>query len=111
MQKVAWPMVIVQSERLMPPNAKNELRAMPVMIPGRAIGRTRRNETTSRPKNRKRWTPKAAADPSTSATPVASAPAFNDSTSAARTSGSWNATENHLREKLEIGQLWMFDRL
>ena len=30
---------------------KNEFSAIPVMIPGRAIGRMSRNETGSRPKN------------------------------------------------------------
>ena len=31
---------------------KNEFRAMPVMIPGSAIGSTNRNETALRPKKR-----------------------------------------------------------
>ena len=55
MQKVAWPITIVQSEK---PHAaereKNEFSAIPVMIPGSASGSTSRNEIASRPKNRKR---------------------------------------------------------
>ena len=42
---------IVVNENCRPPNAKNEFSAMPVMIPGSAIGRMNRNETIVRPKN------------------------------------------------------------
>ena len=56
MQNVAWPMAMVMVPNLMPPmsgaSRKAELRAMPVAMPGRAMGITTRNETTSRPKNR-----------------------------------------------------------
>ena len=72
MQKVAWPMTIVSSERLIPANWNAEFSAMPVMIPGSASGRTSSSETASRPKKRKRCTPKAAAEPSSSAIAVAS---------------------------------------
>ena len=61
MQKVAWPITIVQSENGTPAEGvKNEFSAMPVMIPGSASGRTSRNEIASRPKKRKRWTANAA---------------------------------------------------
>ena len=71
---------------------------MPVTMPGSAIGSTSRNETASRPKNRKRWTPNAAADPSTSAIDVASAPACSESQSACCMSPLWIAGENHGRQ-------------
>src|SRR5439155_18896753 len=111
MQNVACPIAIVHSDKLTPPNAKNELSAIPVMIPGRAIGRTRMNETVSLPKNRNRWTAKAAAEPSTRATAVAMTPVFSDSTTALLTSGSWRATGNHFSDRLGIGQLWMLEGL
>ena len=90
---------------------KNEFSAMPVMIPGSAIGSTSRNETDSRPKKRKRWTPNAAIEPSTSAIPVASAPAFSESQSACCRASSWIAGENHFVVSPAIGQLCTFDAL
>ena len=68
---------------------------MPVMIPGSAIGSTSTNEIASRPKNRKRCTPKAAAVPSTSAIVVASAAALSDSFSASAHVPLCSAGENH----------------
>src|SRR5437870_11760274 len=109
MQNVAWPMTIVHSESLTPVNAKNEFSAMPVMRPGRAIGSTSRNDTTSRPKKRNPCTANAAAEPRMRAAPVARSPAFNDSSNDDRTSESCHAPLNHLSERWEIGQLWMFD--
>ena len=50
---------------------KVELSAIPVTMPGSAMGRMTRNETASRPKNRNRATPRAARLPSTSAIDVA----------------------------------------
>ena len=90
---------------------KNEFRDMPVMIPGRAIGRTSRNETDSRPKNLKRAIANAAAEPSTSAVPVASRPARTESQIASRTSWECQATRNHFVVKPGIGQLCTFDLL
>src|SRR3954451_1985408 len=90
---------------------KNELRAMPVMIPGSAIGSTTRNDTASRPKKRKRLTPNAAAEPSTTATVVATSAARTDSHSASRMPWSSNVFENHLVDRPEIGQPWTFDGL
>ena len=50
-QNVAWPTMIVSSPKSMP-NVTNEVRsAMPVTTPGRAIGRTSRNEIVCWPKN------------------------------------------------------------
>ena len=81
------------------------------MMPGSAIGRTKRNEIESRPKNFARARPKEASEPSTSATTVASRPARSESQSASRTSWSFQASENHFVVKPGIGQLWMFDEL
>ena len=50
-QNVAWPTMIVSSPKSTP-NVTNDVRsAMPVTTPGRAIGRTRKNEIVWRPKN------------------------------------------------------------
>ena len=73
MQNVAWPTTIVHIEK--PPKTKfafemNEFSAIPVMIPGSAIGRTTRNEITFRPKKSNRCTANDAAVPSRSATAV-----------------------------------------
>src|SRR5205823_13857356 len=72
-----------------------EFNASPVTIPGNAIGSTSRNETVSRPKNRKRCTANADSDPRTSAMAVAPTPALIDSHRDDRTSLLWNATANH----------------
>src|SRR5258707_12506981 len=104
MQNVACPITIVQYERFTFQNVKNEFSAMPVMIPGSAIGRTSRNDTASRPKKRKRCTANAAADPSRSDRPVATSAARSESSSALRMSVSCQVRENHFVEKPEIGQ-------
>ena len=84
---------------------------MPVTIPGSAIGRTSRNEIDSRPKKRNRCTPKDAAEPSTSATAVASTAAFSESQSACCMSPLWIAGPNHFVVRPAIGQLCTFDEL
>src|SRR2546421_9925836 len=106
MQNVAWPITIVQYERLMVQNWKNEFSAMPVMIPGSAIGSRSSSETASRPKKRKRWIAAAAAVPSTSAIAVAAAPTLSDSQSELRASGACQASWNQWSVKPEIGQVW-----
>src|SRR5690242_740264 len=111
MQKVACPITIVQSERLMWLKVKKAFSAMPVMIPGSAIGRTSRNETDSRPKNRKRAIANAAAEPSTIAVPVASSAHRTESQIAFLTSCECQATLNQCVVKPGIGQLWIFERL
>ena len=85
---------------------------MPVMIPGRASGRTSSRHTTSRPKNGMRCTAKAAQDPRTSAMAVAARPALQRQRPAqpGRLS-SCQATENQCVVRPWIGQLWMFERL
>src|SRR5438093_7968946 len=114
MQNVEWPITIVQSDGERWKTglfAKNEFSATPVMTPGSAIGRTRRNVIASRPKKRNRLTAAAAVVPSTSATSVAKAAAFSDRTSASRASVLCHAVPNHFVLKPAIGQLWMFDAL
>ena len=81
MQKVACPTMIVKSPRSTP-NGSGRLRkvafsAIPVTIPGSAIGRMTRNEIASRPKKRCRATAIAASEPSTSAIAVAPSAAFS----------------------------------
>ena len=52
MQKVAWPITIVSSPKDSALKLMNEFSAIPVMIPGSAIGSTSTSETASRPKKR-----------------------------------------------------------
>ena len=60
------------------------LRATPVTIPGRAIGRITRKEIVSRPKKRWRATASEARVPSTIAIAVAARPALSEVSSASR---------------------------
>ena len=71
MQNVAWPMTIASIPSGRPVVANVVLRAIPVTMPGSAIGKITTNETTSRPKNRCRATASAASDPSRRAISVA----------------------------------------
>src|SRR5689334_20352901 len=111
MQKVACPMTIVSSDKLTPLKLKNELSAIPVMIPGSASGRMRTNDTTSRPKNRKRCTANAAIEPSTIAITLEIRPARTDSHSDWRIASLLNVCENHLVERPCNGQLCTLDGL
>src|SRR4051794_28293424 len=111
MQNVACPITIVQYERSTDQNWKNEFRAMPVMIPGSAIGSTSSSEIDWLPKKRKRCRPNAANEPSSSAIVVATRPAFSDSANACRISSLCQVLENHLVEKPSIGQPCTFDEL
>src|SRR5216684_513413 len=111
MQKVAWPTMIVQSERVTPPKLKNAFSEMPVMIPGRARGNTNRRLTASRPKKDARLIANAAHEPRTSAMAVAARPAWTESSSAVRTFGSFHVSPNHFVVRPGIGQLSMFDVL
>src|SRR3954452_9914003 len=84
---------------------------MPVTTPGRAIGSTNRNEIVSRPKNLKRCSANASADPSSMAKAVAPSAALIESFSASRTSELSQASPNHFVESPGSGQSWMFDEL
>src|SRR4030088_2433197 len=111
MQKVAWPITIVSSENVRLLKLMNEFSAIPVMIPGSAIGSTSTSDTASRPKKRKRSTANAAIVPSTIAIAVASSPARTDSHSAWRTSVLFQVEENQRVDRPGSGQLWMFEEL
>ncbi len=84
---------------------------MPVMIPGRAIGSTSKNDTDSRPKKRNRSIANAAIEPSTSAIAVVAAPTFSERKNDERASGLCQATRNQCSVQPGIGQLWMFELL
>src|SRR5919197_5178158 len=99
MQNVACPTTIVHSDRFAAQKVKNEFSAIPVMIPGSAIGSTSTNETASRPKKRNRWTANAAAVPSPTAIAVATSAALTERTNASRASWLFQADENHRVEK------------
>ena len=94
MQKVACPVTIVQKPGWMPPSLNADSRAMPVMIPGSAIGSTNSSVTASRPRNRLRASAKAASVPSTSAMAVATVATASESLSAAQMSSRAKATAN-----------------
>ena len=51
MQKVVWPMMIVQIDSSTWANVNDERSEMPVMMPGSASGRISRKLIASRPKN------------------------------------------------------------
>src|SRR5579864_2279540 len=99
-------MMIVHIDKPRPAYTKNEFSAMPVMIPGSASGRIRRNDTDSRPKKRKRAIATAAIEPSTHANAVVIAPTFSDRTSAERASWLCQVTRNQWNVQPGMGQLW-----
>src|SRR5665213_3421432 len=111
MQNVACPITIVVSEKFTPVKVMNELSAIPVMIPGRASGRTKIKEIASRPKNLKRCTTNAAIDPRAMAMAVENRPARTDSHSAWRISSLCHVDENHLVDRPAIGQLCTLEEL
>src|SRR5438874_2653769 len=83
-----------------------EFRASPVMIPGRAMGKTSMKDNASRPKNLNRWTAKEARDPSTRAMAVAPIAALTEVRKAARISLFRQATPNHRVVRLAGGHFW-----
>src|SRR6185437_3627875 len=105
MQKVACPMMIVRSEKFVPPQVKKELSAMPVMMAGSAIGSTSTSDTAPRPKKRKRYTANATIEPSSSAMQVAISAARIESQNASLMSWLWNVEANHLVDSPSSGQL------
>src|SRR6476659_1512140 len=106
MQKVAWPTITVKRLRLVPRTwVKVLLRATPVTIPGRAIGRITRNETVSRPKKRWRPTAIAARVPRTIAIAVAATPALIEVSRASRADSLSNAFVNHSKVQPGGGHL------
>ena len=83
------------------------LSAMPVTMPGRAIGSSSTNDTVSRPKKRNRWTANAASEPSRIAMSVAPAAACSESRSASRMSGFVTASAYQWVVQSVIGQVWL----
>src|SRR3954454_10275660 len=96
MQNVACPITIVSNPNGRPISRNALLRAMPVTMPGSAIGRRTRSEIVLRPKNRYRDTANAAIVPSSSAMAVAPSPAFTLVVSAARAPEECHALVHHV---------------
>ncbi len=92
-------MTMVTTLNGIPSRPRAERSAMPVTIPGSAIGSRKRKEIASRPKNRVRCTARAASVPIRSARAVAAAAIRIDSPSAAQMSGRFQATWNQPRVK------------
>ena len=69
--------------------------AMPVMIPGSAIGRMMSSEIASRPKKRVRASAPATSEPRTTAIAVAHVAALSERRIACQTSSRSHATANH----------------
>ena len=88
-------MTIVHNEKGTSPRLSAERMAMPVMIPGRARGRTRNTEMPSRPKKWNRPTAAAAIEPKTMATSVATSATSTERRIAAHRSGVSRAWLNH----------------
>ena len=78
---------------------------MPVMMPGRAIGRISISEMLSLPKKLRRYSAAEASVPSTKAIRVARQATCNDSLIASSTSGRAKATANHFSVKPLGGKL------
>lgn len=99
MQNVACPTITVNRPSWIPSGdstvRKALLSAMPVTMPGSAIGRMTSSDTVSRPKNRYRCTANAAIVPSTHATAVAPRPALTEVHSADRTPPFCQARDHH----------------
>src|SRR5271170_1304357 len=93
MQNVVCPTMIVQIDNVMPVHWNAEFSTTPVMTPGRASGKIKSSDIESRPKNLALCTPKAANDPSSRASAVATTAALMERTNAERTCGSFHATE------------------
>src|SRR3990170_3329129 len=81
-------------------------RAIPLTTPGRAIGRTRKNEIVWRPKKLNRCTATAARVPRTRASMVAVEAASSELTSALVTAGFDAASPNQWNVKLTGGHAW-----
>ena len=104
---MAWPTTIVRVPNGIPRPWIVALRAIPVMIPGRAMGRTRANAIVSRPKKRKRWTANDASEPRTIASRVAWRATVIDRAKASRTPSLAYASPNQRRLYSLIGQIWI----
>src|SRR5690242_20396158 len=88
MQKVVWPMMIVQIDSSMFTNVNEDRSAIAVMMPGSASGSTSRKLTASLPKKLVRWIANAASEPSTSEAAVVTRAMRTERPIAEMTSGS-----------------------
>ena len=100
--------MIVQKEKGISASEKAERSAMPVMMPGSAMGRMTSSEMTSRPKNLVRATAAAASVPRTSAITVAILATLTERPRASQISGRFQATANHCSVKPGGGHLKLF---
>jgi hypothetical protein len=94
MQKVVCPIAIVAKPGGTCARRNAELRAMPVTMPGRAIGRMKPMAIRSLPRNSRRASASAASVPSDTAASVAASATSAESKSAERTSSLPSAAEN-----------------
>ena len=94
MQNVAWPATIVQKPGSMRALLIAASSAMPVTMPGSAIGSTSRTVMLSLPRKLPRAMPSAVSEPRTIATNVATAATDNDRRIAAQISERANAASN-----------------
>src|SRR6478672_13323312 len=105
MQNVAWPATTVQSDGVMFRYSIAESRAIPVTMPGSAIGSTKSSEIAFLPKNRKRERAKAMHVPRKRASAAARRPTEKEFTSASRANWSFHASRNQWVVKLVTGQV------
>ena len=108
MQNVAWPRTMVQKLNGISSRLNAERSAIPVMMPGSAIGRMTSSDTASRPKNFAPDTAAAHSVPRISASSVEIAATCNDSVSAGQMSAASQATPNHLSVSPGGGQTKLF---
>src|SRR5574343_1665222 len=99
MQNVAWPVTMVSMPDSSPASLNADSSAMPVTMPGKAIGRMNSSVIVSLPKKAARYSAAEARVPSSIASAVACAATSTDSHTAARTSSRANALANHSRVK------------
>ena len=93
---MAWPKTIVSVEKEISARLKAERRAIPVMIPGRAIGRMTSKVMASFPRNIVRETAAAAKVPRISAMQVEIEATWSERDRASQTSGRFQVTSSHL---------------
>src|SRR6478735_9157631 len=106
MQNVACAMTTVQIESGMPMIVRKKLlSAMPVMIPGSAIGRMTRRFTALRPKNSNRCRASERSVPSTREMAVATTATCTLVSTAAIAPWLWNALTHHSSVKPGGGQV------
>ena len=109
MQNVAWPATTVQSDGVMFRYSIAESRAIPVTMPGSAIGSTKSSEIAFLPKNRNRESAKAMQVPRRSASAAARRPTVSECTSASRANWSPHASRNQCVVKSDTGQVGILD--